>query len=72
MTNTFNIFRPFIIRNAVTDYLLNLEAADLVKIAADFLGWVPDDINYDTALEWVDGLSNDEVETIWKEMEANQ
>ena len=70
MTNTFNIFRPVIIRNAVTDYLLNLEASDLVKIAADFLGWAPVDINYDTALEWVDGLSNDEVEAVWKEMEG--
>ena len=57
-------------RSTVTDYLLNLEASDLVKIAADFLGWEPVDINYDTALQWVDGLSDYEVETVWSEMES--
>ena len=57
-------------RSAVTDYLLNLTENDLIEIAADFLGWEPDDINFDTALQWVDGLSDDEVETIWTEMEG--
>ena len=61
-------------RSTVTDYLLNLEENDLVKIAAEFMGWEPDDIDppffYNTALEWVDGLSDDEVKTIWAEMET--
>ena len=57
-------------KNAVTDYLLNLTENDLVEIAADFLGWEPDDINFDTALQWVDGLADDKVETIWSEMKG--
>ena len=57
-------------KNAVTDYLLNLKENDLIEIAADFLGWEPDDINFDTAQQWVDGLADDEVETIWAEMEG--
>ena len=57
-------------KNAVTDYLLSLTSGDLIEIAADFLGWEPDDINLDTAIQWVDGLADDEVETIWAEMEG--
>ena len=59
-------------KNAVTDYLLNLTENDLIEIAADFLGWESDDINFDFALRWVDGLSDFEVETIWAEMEGEQ
>ena len=57
-------------RSAVTDYLLSLTSDDLVEIAADFLGWDHDDINLDTAIQWVDGLADDEVKTIWSEMEG--
>ena len=57
-------------KSAVTDYLLNLAEDNLIKIASDFLGWEPGDINYDFALRWVDGLSEFEVKTIWAEMEA--
>ena len=57
-------------KNAVTDYLLNLTDDDLIKIAADFLGWDHWLIDFDTALQWVDGLADDEVKTIWAEMEG--
>ena len=57
-------------KSAVTDYLLNLTEDDLIKIASDFLGWEPGDINYDFALRWVDGLSEFEVKTIWAQMEC--
>jgi len=55
-------------RNAVRDYLFNLSEDDLIGIAADFLGEDPDDINYEYAMEWVEGLSTDEVEEIYTQM----
>ena len=55
-------------RSAVTNYLLNLTSGDLANIAADFLGQEHDDVNLDTAIQWVDGLSDDEVKEIWAEM----
>ena len=52
-------------RGAVQDYLYNLPEDELIKIAADFLGEEPDFINQEYAMQWVDGLSQDEVDEIF-------
>ena len=53
----------------VQDYLYSLPEEELIKMAADFLGEDPDFINYEYAMQWVDGLSSDEVEEIYGQME---
>ena len=55
-------------RSAVTDYLLSLSEKDLCWVAFDFLEEPV--IDYDVALQWVDGLSDHEVKTIWSDMEG--
>ena len=52
----------------VLDYLLNHNDDDLIHIAADFLGFEIDDVNHDTALQWGDGLCDDEINEIHSEM----
>ena len=58
-------------KSAVTDYLLGLTEKGLMDIAADFLGWERNEINYDLALQWCEGISDSEVDDVWDEMNAN-
>ena len=51
-------------RQLVMDYLFNLPENELIQIAAEYLGEEPSDINYNYAMEWVEGLSEAEVTEI--------
>jgi len=55
-------------RQIVTDYLLGLPDDELIQIAAEYLGEEPDWINYDYAIEWVEGMSEEEVAEVSREM----
>ena len=55
-------------RSFVIDYLLNLSEHDLCWVASDFL--LAPVIGYDVALQWVNGLSDNEVKRIWSHMEG--
>jgi hypothetical protein len=55
-------------KETVTEYLNNLKPQDLTAFAAEFLGFEDEDINYDIALEFIDEITDDEVNEIYKLM----
>tara|TARA_Y100000114_G_scaffold156173_1_gene182405 strand:- start:1421 stop:1612 length:192 start_codon:yes stop_codon:yes gene_type:complete len=57
-------------RSAVTDYLLNLKISDLTTVAIDYLGWDRNDVTEAVALQWVEGLSDTDVISIYTEMKG--
>lgn len=67
---TENILRKN--RQVVTDYLLNLPEDELIQIVSEYLGEPPASINYDYAMMWVDGMTEDEVEDVFVEMGGHQ
>ena len=59
-------------RQVVTDYLLGLPEDELIQIVSEYLSFDPPVINYDYAMMWVDGMTEDEVEDIFVEMGGHQ
>ncbi len=55
-------------RQIVTDYLFGLPEDELIQVAAEYLGEEPGQINYDYAIEWVDGMSEEEISEVSLEM----
>lgn len=54
--------------SAVKSYLYNLKEKDLIQIAEQYLG--EEDISYDYAVQWADGLSKSEAKDIWNQMQG--
>ena len=59
-------------KSAVIDYLMNLEEDELIGTAAAFLGYDYSEVDYDVALQWVDGLSDTEIAKINTQMGGDQ